>query len=681
MMLACLALSAWPQSAPLDQEVSFSSEARRAPALIERLATISKVPMAVAPDLTNDVLIVDVKKVSLMELMDRIAAVSLSKWRLQGLTYRLVRSPALVSKAEASELETKTQELRASIAAQSKVVGPEMDEAQAVSLIKQAEAMSKLSADGGEESGQPLSLAARTPAGHLFARALGMLPADDIARMDQEQRRVYSNAPTAMQRKFTGSLDLAIAEFVREFGLWSDVLKRTRNRDANVHGLAFDLGGRSIVLPLRVQLVVLGPGSTVTMKIIDAAGTQFADSITTLRRSRKFVPPDTTNPAPGEPIEFSNKARLALDHSKPGSGPHNTSHTKQLVAMASDPLTHDPLSFLASDLFVAVARGKGLNLVGLLDDGLENSLGPWAFNERTTVAAADQIIKANEDVETRTDGGWLIVQPRLPGSSIKYRGDRAALKELLVKAASGGLTLEDRARYSLSQSRPEYALSYFTLGMAGLEEQALSGEFDLLRLYGSLSPEQRRALERGTSLDFSSLNSIQRGFLERVLYFSKSNLYSARPAPGPGVRYSEKFFQELREPTDLLPNGIPAQGSLRLRIEQQDAVHAITSSGASCLVDEPESLGRILEDQRSSEDPMSRFQQAARKRYLFVFDVRPDAYLEMEQTDDRIGNSPPGPLSSLPATLRDAIEKSAAVTRKIRERMPDRQGKGPPPPK
>ena len=182
------------------------------------------------------------------------------------------------------------------------------------------------------------------------------------------------------------------------------------------------------------------------------------------------------------------------------------------------------------------------------------------------------------------------------------RVDRNDLRKLFgIVETRRVLDLDSVSQFALSNPSPttngiEGMDALFAL--PGLMPGFVSGavNWQMLRLYGSLEPTQRASLLSGTPISFGRLNEAQRGYLEHVVFGAGADLLDRADQKPEGEE--EGFFGMMsggfgqgpredyrHEPTELMPQGLPASGTLQC--SAADAPVFFASTGETTLLGLP----------------------------------------------------------------------------------------------
>ena len=184
----------------------------------------------------------------------------------------------------------------------------------------------------------------------------------------------------------------------------------------------------------------------------------------------------------------------------------------------------------------------------------------------------------------------MVVRAADPASAATKRVDRPALAKFLASVKESGVpSLEALSQYAaknppLMESPvvlPHVMLvapNAISIGMRGLQD------WKMLRVYGLLSQSDKAGLRQGSAIPFGNLNAKAKGIVTQMVFGAGAKLQVGPEKEGmPGLfmgmgmnRMSQpKTYKE--EPTELMPNGLPAAGLLKLDLKPS---HFVINTGA-----------------------------------------------------------------------------------------------------
>lgn len=278
--------------------------------------------------------------------------------------------------------------------------------------------------------------------------------------------------------------------------------------------------------------------------------------------------------------------------------------------------------------------------------------------------------------------------------SRKERADRSALRALIQTSQSKGYaSLDDIAAYATRNEAPmagaPATMMYLMLFAPGSMQQGITGivNWDMLRFYGQLDPAQRQALRQRARLPFGQLGPDQQNQLNKMLFGAEAVLTVDRPV-GPNQKKQDPLTEMITaqiqrftggndadyqtEPTEVMPNGLPANGYITVDFTSEPVGQPQTMStdfGRGSALG-PMELGMLKffkEDpamsQLSGQIPnLDDIKVGTRSVYNFSFFVAPAVSEKHQLNDDSIPkDAPVYKMTNLPSDFRKRIDDMAAT--------------------
>lgn len=697
----------------LSQKVTFTSTAAPTSRVVAELAAQTGIKLEVSPAQNRDVLVVRVEGVELKALMDQIAKATTGEWREENGVWRLSKDTSKQLVEERAELAAKTAALR--------------------KAIKTLQEQFNVKPDQKAESGAEGEVASPLPQrGALFGNKaiidlLAKLDLAAIAAMDKDGRLVFATSPTRMQRPL--SIDAAtVAAIVTEH---NDSVKAMKEAEITTAKTEEEKRMEEMVAnfmpgyrkrqeaieapPSKVMLVVsragLWEGTTATLRMFDARGQVIYESSTPIPLGDDWLrgladmeigPDGTVTPKTkpsaeeeGPEIKLSPVAQeMATMFSRYyGPGADEPKLSPELAERLARPDKFDPLSFEVAESILAVAEAKKLNVVANVPDGIAgNFLQMFAPGTKSTVGSYFAQLKDGPETSGTIQDGWLIVRPKEPAQARKDRLDRGALTRLIAACAGKEVpSLDDLAAYAREADDPQttpIAMPYIANFAANALQGGMTGflNWDMLRLYGTLSAGQKQTLSTGSRLTFSGLSPSQTAIVTKMAFGASARLRVTRPGNKP--KEEEGFMEMMRfmrpesgvdfrdEPTEVMPNGLPGGGSIELKTLADNFVLVVGQKGGDVKqygalgIDELAILRYFAEDpnmqQFANQIPrFEKFRLGERTTMDFKFLLAPDVTIEHTLRDDRMGkDAAVVGEDGFPAAFRARIDKRIAALKK-----------------
>ncbi len=673
-VLACCSLAA-------TQTVTYTTAAVPAKVAIETIAKQTGVKLDCSPAMRTEIVILHLTNAPLAQVLAQIASVTSGTWTKEGDITYLVPSSA----ARQREEQQVQREYRDRIAAALKKIEDAQKEAAKPKPDQQDMRVFMAVTGGGALSG--------------LARAIGI---DGLASIGKGQRVVFSTAPTSMQRPLPAVAMSLIFEFVKEHNAIAAAVKADEPAKAaqEPDTQAF----MAIFMPKKPKVITGTPakalvvatrqgfvGLTLQVKLYDADGKVLAQQMVPLGIDVGFdpasfaTPKKPTPPPTGVTVELSPYAKEIYEAGGAigaMGGGSRLKLTPKLLETLHDPVNHDPLSFVYSEGLIAAAKDKKEQLVANLPDGVLSLFSNMSTAPKLTT---DSFLKSIEAQAKVTDAsGWMTVRPANPVEAREQRTDRVALRTLIAASVSNGYaSLDDVAAYALRNPAPmtdaPASTMYVLLFAPNVLEQGMTGlvNWNLVRLYGTLSVTQKQGLRQGERIPFSRLDPTQRGLVQKMLFGEETDLDvdGAAPAGDPLTntmmkqisRFSGGSEGDYRtEPTEIMANGLPANGVINITASVEPVAQAQTSSTdfARAAMLGPTELGLLdyMKDEMKSSQMASSIPTlddlriGTRTILNFTFVVADGVSQKGTLNDDQVPkDGPVYKMSALPADFVKAI--------------------------
>jgi len=195
---------------------------------------------------------------------------------------------------------------------------------------------------------------------------------------------------------------------------------------------------------------------------------------------------------------------------------------RSLLDVLSKPTETDPISFTFGEGILACGDEWRTNVIACISDDEETFR---AISGMTTGEFWAQLNR-RPSVKCERSDGWVVVRPADPVEARRTRGDRVALERLFAKTQGLKMArLSDVAEFALSNPNCrnlqqtflfpfQASVNYY--GQAG--EGYVSGDIRHLQLYGALPLSVRSKLENGEALAVGSLPVAAKNLLAAMAY-------------------------------------------------------------------------------------------------------------------------------------------------------------------
>lgn len=575
-MILAIALAAILRSAP-DPVVTVLSRGESVSALLKDLSAQTRLTLDVTPAVANEIVLVNVNMAPFSQLKERLATAVGAEWHQDGAVLRLARGSVLAHEQLKEEQKDRIAQIKKALdkfPEKAMQLKP-FDEAAAEALVTKVEALyQKVHGEEWRTSGtnEAQFLESDTPTGRLATTIFASLDPATLAALDPGDRIVLSTQPTAMQLPLRMKGRDAIIAFERDQATLARALEKRKHRVFEGTG-GMDAGD-STEATSRILMVIERPeiGNYLNVELIlaDAQGK-------ILHRTKPSVGLDTeagssTVSSDEGMAQFSTgSSQMLEDMRRFMYGQLKLDKNDALMSQISDPVHHDPLSFVVADGVFALAESKKESLVAVIPDSVyvRTIVDPFQDTHQFRLHAFRKTL--NEGCLVKEESGWFVARPRHFVQCRTNRTDRQALAKFLqLVLRQEWASLDDIAEFIsriprriLDSSASLIACMAYPLFAKTVE----SGDIAFFRLYGNLPPEGRHALLTG-SLRAGNLSPECRSELTRMFYRSGAHVSMSRESDS--VDRPRDLTDEV---TMALPNGVPPDATLVMRLTQAtDAV-------------------------------------------------------------------------------------------------------------
>jgi hypothetical protein len=653
MSFALLALLAPP--------VSIELSAGRLDQAVEALERASGRRLECAANLGAEVVVLAVVDRPVEEVMGRLAEVVGGDWETVGNAQRLVRR----------SVPSRDPEGARKIAAWLEANRPGRFDADDLAWrMKQGIAAFSPRAES------PLrEMDAKGPAARALARAVEAIGVASLAGLPLRTRVVYANRPTAAQRALAA--EPLLGAYFNERNAWASAARRAGvapPRSQNVTYLANELMVRRKPLaqpPARVLFEAYRDGIDAPwarVRLIDGSGRIVDEAQATLAPSSAM--PNGSPVAGRTPLSLSEDGEAILKaFGSFNGGPRPDLLPPDLRARMIDAKAHEPMGFVTGETFARIARRRGRSLAVCLPDF--PLVAGWVSPDDKRPSEEQYLANLTQmKFQVREVDGWLLAHRTQPVPRV----DRAVLSAYLRRRDAGEMSLEEEAEWAARLPHPydnwlPGSLQYLVFG-----RQINEGEWndpDVLRFYGNLTPAQRRAAEAGMAI--RSLTAEQRTQLSAILFGRNSVLKVERERPPQEEDEASEAFplgDLFDEPTEALPNGLPAEGRMALHRSQEE-IAVVPLQGTERAQDPQAMTARDLAirvaHQADSSGPrvnLSGVRPGRQERIILAFDLGSDITARLELRKTRPSGTANG-LSGMSESFRAQYERTLAAYQRM----------------
>ena len=745
--MAALSVAGFAQD--LTKKIDFTADAAPASRVFEQLSQKAGFPLRAAGPVANDVLLLNLSDVTVADAMNRIAATLRAEWKKDDSGYVLNRGSHIESADRRSETAARVALFRANlkpILDEHKKQGAfDISAANKLAELqrKMNEDMERQMASGGgagfRTSGDFQSAASQTPSSRAIAALLARMSDTQIASLTSGTRTVFSLKPTRMQLAMPNGALPILQQFVKENQTYRNATQANEpagggnfQRRVVVNGFGADGGGDGDP-SLGIGYAILvnqpglgGPNTSVSLVVADPNGRTLASGQMVVAPRPGAPVSEQKGAAQNEkPIEvsaLSKELASALEKVSPGGGAVARSFRVLSIAAAGSPSTftlsgdggtgtpklsdalkqrilnpekYDPMSFAPGEAFSLAAEARNLDLVAYLPDTAFSSLNRIAGTGSPTPTSLFVLAKSQAGLEVKEESGWLLVAPQSPASARDRRVHREALGNALRQMdAKGYLGLDQWANFASRQAKAprmsEIDDAYLRLingpaADSGLNQFMMSGGWQMLQFYSSMSNGQRQTMAANGSLPLGTLSARQRNLVHEQGFNSIEGPMITEEQEGRRIVTFGPMQSLLSERTYLLPTGIPANGILNFRSRTDEVVQAVSSQNGGGRFLNVDSLAfervRLERPELANLGNAVQYDQyriATQRSFDFQFQFSPRVSLNRQLVDETPGSQGFAAYDRLPARFRQRVDAAAEQLKKIFGQGGGRGGLPPP---
>ncbi len=267
-------------------------------------------------------------------------------------------------------------------------------------------------------------------------------------------------------------------------------------------------------------------------------------------------------PADEKPYNFS-PASIQLLSIHTGSA--QPAAQEPLRSVLLNPERIDPMTLVVSDALLQTADREGKNLAACPDDFLLDIVEQAKYYLSPGRTLTKHVLwslfpLANSQVSD--EGSWITLAPIDALAATETRADRTALgKFVRTHEEKGYVSIEDCAQAAASMRtrvEPDLFQSFPYLLANGNDIPGGAG-LDLLRFYASLGTAALDPSGHAKQLRVADLDNEQLARLNDYIYEYKMDGVSQSVDS-----YTEADLEALSEPTEVWPDGLPADGTITL---------------------------------------------------------------------------------------------------------------------
>lgn len=579
----------------------------------------------VVPIIAGEVLHLAIRDQSPEVVRKQIASILRSDWKKTAKGWRLVPNDKAWRELRESQRAKDAQALETALAERVQSMPKALTVEDLQRLADLQRAVQQGNAPSGDWVATLRTMNGLAPGSRAAVRCMEAVDLAQLVSMPPGTRRVFSSSPTQMQFGLRSAYRQVAASAMTEFALYETNTPRT----AQIEQFSMEMGGVlfSSPTPLSaqgpitdIQVCVTRPRESLNFNITVTAFNAknqvvFAGAESLgLGEGRKKGSWDLAFPPLGggnSVIKFSSDAissMQAMQRSRSGEGIGFSSRryfresgppielgmpfldgTSGAMSLSDElreklvrPDLHDPLSYHVAESIAYLVGDPHRSVIALLPDALAQQIAP-----SVSEASSYELIKrdwVNAGMVQSTNDGWVVVEPNRIPECLDSRTSRQDLTNVLSELKRTGFWGLD-VKASFFARRPRMTPTNFDLAIVGSLYPSANmiaipsdENRDFLRLWGRLSHAERRTLLNGGELPLRSFATDAREVIGNIVFDSASGPMRTQTEgqmnPGSG---SESLDTER---TEVLGKGIPSNGGLRLKVENEPGAIARYATGA-----------------------------------------------------------------------------------------------------
>lgn len=680
-------------------DITYETRATTLDKALEALSQQNNVAIKAVGPIARQVVVVSVNKQPLDVFLKHLAKALSATTNLTNGVYEISESANLLRAEEDAERAEMAKGFAKSLAEQSKTLdGPALSELELhkrLTDLKRVMEQLQQNTDSLDNDvyEKAQALQESIPTAQLVRRLLLTIPPADLAALPTDQRVVFANNPTRMQRPLNGAAQRVLTQFGQDYERLSLAVGRfPKEQQEEFMGM---LGGyMTRGVPAKVLLACTryaGDNLSVEAQILDQRGRVLATgtgSLTGRSFDEKETKKERETPKEEKPIKVSDEAKTYFTLMSRGveNGRGGIELLQEpLRTKVLNPERNDPLSYGVTDLLLGAAADRQKPLIAVLPDSAQN------FDIGTGYKTSDFFdqLEASDIATVAEVEGWILVRPFRPSDTRIVRINRQAYGNLIRKAAStGNINLNDLSGFAIGQGRNPGYDSFYLQNLYSLFGSALAGydlsNWEALRFYGFLGESGRKSME-GKTVAFQSLPKEAQGEFAKLVYRMPSLGFTDEmqlTAPEDSEASSPTM-----DPTERLPNGVPNETQVTLNTVNEAVV--IPQGGFTFPMGAAELASQVAMEERPDLFPWAqenrvgdKFKSATRLSLGFDFRFTPTLTQSLQLWDYQAGGKEVFGRTQLPATFKEQYDTFLKEMRESYKGMKNENqgGRGGPPP-
>jgi hypothetical protein len=554
----------------------------------KELAKIFGAPVKVVKTLEPSTLAVYAPSTTPEELRAKIAIAYNATWALREGIWYLDQTTQQVRAEAAIELERRRIAVRKMLekAQKAKAAQKPFTDTEARSLFNQLKDLTKggFKDEDGSMWRRMEQLENQGPEKRLMDRIISKLNEDMFLAVPENERRVFSLKPTAMQIPLRIDAQEDVRKFVEEQNTWSTTTGGQVVGGDDEGGAYGRLSYNVKLIDQPVDNILLSIRAnqdnnfTVECSLVDPKGHYLSEGFSS---SYSFDESDNPN------IEMLyGMGEKAKEHEKKLS---KDSLNFRRLLLRVDPVTNkpvepdadfilkamrvsqkDPLAYSSWDYLKQEAKDLNISLAGSIPEStVYISYGLLGFmRDQKTKEVGDRFL-AMRAVE---ENGWMVIAPANPVRERREYRDRTKLEtQILLRANNKSKSLDAEAAYVLTLPDDEsYSMMDELIRRFTKNDEPIYNDRFFLRLYGLIPSNMRAALatEQGVRLN-QMPREVQKAIYKRVYFGDRWSLQYVPQGDYDEEKSSLFWNGIMRESTVSMASGIPNSAIIKMKITDE----------------------------------------------------------------------------------------------------------------
>jgi hypothetical protein len=571
-MLAALA-SFWLQ-AGLSPFV-FSPPAGRLENLIPELGQAIGKPLKAGAFVRDDVMLIHVSRLSQNEVLDRIAALEHASWVNTSDGTILKRTAAQDREMLSASRDRKLARIRADLKTRAENLSSSFTPDDARKVIQAADSyyrqydLTKNGSSGNPEADNQRNLKrlsdwqqieAMGPASQCIERCACLLNPETYVDLGSDEQIVFSSNPTQLQQQIPSEVLSTLKQLVAANNEIFDERKQEGGAPKVPSEWSWDPSRpeQHVDPDLCLYELTVAQEHNLPSSYTLSVSVQYHEKMVAWASTRTGFDIDSSQP----PCMSSDVPCRQSEGGKQGLA--IVTDKVDGKAILTDPVKNDPESLMAGPDLSQMADDLDRDVIARLPDSTFMGASILRINPKLSIGGMLTRM-LGYFCEVQEDDRSITVSPSDEASYRVRQTDRRALAKLLQAAAKDGfVSIDSLAQFSLSNDPAafEFVLPYCMGGiLPGAQSVIRSADVPALKLYGSLSANERDQILAGRPLRASDLDPEADQQFQRMTYVLHPHIALTMQSD------VDNFAEHLSTTaTRLYPEGLPSTAALSAKV-------------------------------------------------------------------------------------------------------------------